>query len=90
VIEVTATPEASGWTCHVNVEDAGRTVSEHTVRATTLDLESLSPGARVEDLVRRSFEFLLERESPQTILRTFTLADISRYFPEYASVIRRK
>ena len=47
-----------------------------------------NPGSSVEDLVRRSFEFLLEREPPQSILRKFGLADIERYFPEYPRVIR--
>src|SRR5439155_312918 len=37
----------------------------------------------VEDLVRRSFVFLLEREPATSILRTFDLSVISRYFPEY-------
>lgn len=37
----------------------------------------------VEDLVRRSFEFLLEREPPESILRSFDLSVIARYFPEY-------
>lgn len=37
----------------------------------------------VEDLVRRSFEFLLEREPPESILGSFDLSVIGRYFPEY-------
>ena len=41
-----------------------------------------------EDLVRKSFEFLLERESNTMILRTFELPVISRYFPEFESVIK--
>lgn len=36
-----------------------------------------------EELIRRSFEFLLERESNTSILRSFDLSVISRYFPEY-------
>jgi hypothetical protein len=43
----------------------------------------------VEDLVRRSFEFLLEREPPQSILRRFDLAVIQRYFPEYDRQFQR-
>lgn len=43
----------------------------------------------VQELVRRSFDFLLEREPPESILRTFDLAVIERYFPEYDSAIRR-
>lgn len=40
-----------------------------------------------EELVSRSFDFLLQRESNTSILRSFDLAVISRYFPEYERVI---
>ena len=36
-----------------------------------------------EELVRRSFEFLLEREPKEAILHRFNLRDIKKYFPEY-------
>jgi hypothetical protein len=36
-----------------------------------------------EDLIRKSFQFLLERESKESILRSFNLQVIKRYFPEY-------
>ena len=42
-----------------------------------------------EQLVRKSFEFLLEREPKESILRSFNLTVISRYFPEYEREIRR-
>ena len=41
-----------------------------------------------EQLVRRSFDFLLEREPNTSILRQFELPVIARYFPEYERVIR--
>jgi hypothetical protein len=71
----------------VRIEEDGRKVSEHTVEVSALDLKRLAPGASVEDLVLRSFEFLLEREPPSSILRSFALSDIERYFPEYSKVI---
>lgn len=43
----------------------------------------LSGGATTEMLVKKSFEFLLARESNSSILRSFDLAVIARYFPEY-------
>lgn len=55
---------------------------------TVSDLNRLAPGSMVEDLVMRSFKFLLEREPPQSILRRFSLPDIERYFPEYPQAIR--
>lgn len=45
--------------------------------------------AAVEDLVSRSFAFLLDREPPSSILRKFDLATIERYFPEYGREFRR-
>ena len=71
----------------MRIEEDRRKVSEHTVEVAALDLKRLAPGASVEDLVLRSFEFLLEREPPSSILRTFALSDIERYFPEYPKVI---
>lgn len=41
-----------------------------------------------EVLVEKSFEFLLERESNTSILRSFDLPIIGQYFPEYERVIK--
>lgn len=43
-----------------------------------------------EALVRESFVFLLEREPPSSILKTFDLSVIARYFPEYPDEMRRR
>jgi len=43
-----------------------------------------------EELVRASFEFLLEREPASSILRKFSLDIISRYFPDYPAEIRTR
>jgi hypothetical protein len=40
-----------------------------------------------EELVRASFEFLLEREPATSILREFSLDVISQYFPGYPAQI---
>lgn len=43
-----------------------------------------------EELIKESFRFLLERESGTSILRSFELSVIGRYFPEYrAEMVRR-
>ena len=42
----------------------------------------------VEYLVSRSFDFLLEREPNTSILLSFELPVIGRYFPDYERVIR--
>ena len=82
---------AEGWTCEVTLSEDGRPVSIHAVRVPRADLARLAPAAASpEDLVERSFAFLLEREPPSSILRTFDLGVISRYFPEYEADIKRR
>jgi len=87
-INVVATPNPNGWTCKVLIVEEGRTVSEHMVTVTKDDKERFAPYSTVEDLVTRSFEFLLEREPPTSILHTFALPDIERYFPDFPKRIR--
>ena len=40
-----------------------------------------------EQLIEKSFRFLLARESKESIMRRFNLRVIKRYFPEYESKI---
>lgn len=87
MVDVKASPEGSGWRCEVTVEHSGSR-TEHTVRVSAADMERWGGGRPAEDLVRRSFDFLLEREPPESILRTFDLAVIQRYFPEFDHHLR--
>jgi hypothetical protein len=88
-IEVDCRSSANGWTCDVTVADDDSR-SRHTVRVRREDLARLDPAAvDPSDLVRRSFEFLLRHEPKESILRSFDLTVIGRYFPEYESAIRR-
>ena len=41
------------------------------------------------ELITHSFEFLLKRESNQSILKKFNLEVISQYFPEYTEEIKK-
>ena len=89
--EVTCSPVGDGWSCDVAIGDGDRVVTTHRVTVAAADLARLDPGAASpEDLVRRSFDFLLERESARSILRSFALTDIGRYFPEYEAEISRR
>lgn len=69
----------------VVVEAASRTV--HQVRVDPDYAARIAPDLELSELVRRSFEFLLEREPNTSILRSFDLPVIARYFPEYERVI---
>lgn len=46
------------------------------------------PSESKEELIRRSFEFLLRREPKESILGSFHLSKIAVYFPEYEQDIR--
>jgi hypothetical protein len=70
---------------------AGGTTTTHRVTLTADYYRKLT-GGRVApgELVRKSFEFLLARESNTSILRSFELSVIGRYFPEYERTIGEK
>jgi hypothetical protein len=88
-LEVSCGVDGGGWRCRVSVgDDPAATVHEVTLDQATLD--DLGPGSSPEELVRRSFEFLLEREPRESIMRDFDLPLIGRFFPEYPVEIRRR
>jgi hypothetical protein len=89
-IDVRCTPVDDGWSCEVDVREGGD-ATRHIVSVDRADLERLAPGvASPDDLVQRSFEFLLTREPMESILREFKLPVIGRYFPEYEAEISRR
>jgi hypothetical protein len=74
----------------VRVVEAG----SESVHQITLDPKDLARLAGVtlepEELIGKSFEFLLEREPKESILSRFDLSVISRYFPEYERDIKKR
>lgn len=89
-IDVRCEPTADGWTCRVTVGE-GRSSTGHVVRVRQVDLERLAPGAtEPEGLVRAAFDFLLEHEPKESILRAFDLPVIGRYFPGWEADVRRR
>jgi hypothetical protein len=87
VVEITGGANDKGWLMHVTVSDRTRTT--HVVRISRAELDRYG-GGEVTDLVRRSFDFLLDREPNTAILREFDLGTIERYFPEYAAAMTRR
>ena len=90
MVTVRVEPAGDGWKCQVTVEQ-GRERTQHTVTVTKAEAERWGRGGEtsdVQDLVQRSFEFLLAREPAGSILKAFDLATIQRYFPEYDELIR--
>ena len=88
-IEVQKTDHGDTYELQVTVKE-GRGESRHRVTLRKADYERLSGGkVSPEALVTESFRFLLEREPKESILRSFDLTVIGRYFPEYEREIAR-
>jgi len=66
------------------------TTTHHRVHVSKADLARLAKGRTAEDLLRESFRFLLERESNTSILSSFDLPVIARYFPEFDREIEKR
>ena len=64
--------------------------TEHRVRVSDADVRRYGHGHLPEELLRASFEFLLEREPNTSILSSFDLPVIGKYFPEYEQEIERR
>ena len=71
----------------VTVTEEGSS-SQHTVSLDEAYNHRLTGGKiSEEELIKRSFSFLLGRESKESILSQFNLKVISTYFPEYEKQI---
>ena len=89
-IEVETTDLGTEYQCQVTVEERG-SATHHRVTLRKVDYERLAGSkASPEGLVAESFRFLLEREPKESILRSFDLTLIGRYFPEYERVIGKR
>mgnify|MGYP003575506399 CR=1 FL=1 len=83
-IEVTeSSPNSFSVTVH------GTQTTTHQVNVKPDYAQQLSTQCSLAELVQASFQFLLDRESNSSILRSFDLSVIERYFPEYPKVISR-
>jgi hypothetical protein len=67
------------------------TVTAHRVTLTRAYYEQLTDDAvTAEELVEKSFEYLLAREPNTSILSEFDLKSITKYFSGYEQEIKRK
>lgn len=86
-IQVQVREEGDQYTADVTVDEGGSSTS-HTVEFSKSYYQKLTSGDHPPDVfVERSFEFLLEREPKESIMGTFNLTVINRYFGEYESTI---
>ena len=83
--EITVRPTGKGR-FSVRVQDGG-SATEHDVTVSPEDIARLGAGRTPDAFVRDCFAFLLEREPKESILRSFDVSHISRYFPDFESRI---
>ena len=82
-ISVSRDDDPDGWLLTVGVSERG-SATEHRVSLSRDYHVKLTQGcATPEQLAEASFRFLLEREPKESILRSFKMPVIARYFPEY-------
>jgi hypothetical protein len=68
-----------------------KSTTQHEVHVSNDFYRSLTEGkVSYENLIKASFEFLLERESNNSILSQFDLKVISHYFPEYEKEMMKR
>jgi hypothetical protein len=77
-VEVTESDGSGSQTTHQVTMDKGYYV-DLTERGRTIP----------EGFVRKSFEFILDRESKDSILRQFDISRINDFFPEYEKEIKK-
>jgi hypothetical protein len=81
------------WRYEVEVTESDGSDSE-TTHEVTMDKDyymDLTENGRIipEGFVKKSFEFLLERESKDSILRQFNISQINDFFSEYEKEIKK-
>ena len=79
--------DKSKFTFNVEVRE-GASKTKHVVTMTKRFYVSLETEKSPETVVKKSFEFLLERESKDSILAEFDITVISKYFPEYETKLK--
>jgi hypothetical protein len=81
------------WRYEVEVTESDGSGSQ-TTHEVTMDkyyYMDLTENGRIvpEEFIKKSFEFLLERESKDSILRQFNISQINDFFPEYEKEIKK-
>ena len=89
-IDVRTVPEGEDWAFQVTVSEGGGQTSHRVTMGRNAYQQLTGEVCSPEELVRRSFEFLLEREPKESILREFEITVISRCFPDYEREISKR
>ena len=83
----------NSWRYEVEIteSDGSGSRTTHLVKLDKNYYMDLTERGRIipEEFIKKSIEFLLERESKDSILRQFDIAQINDYFPEYEREIKK-
>ena len=83
-VAVTKTEESGESLTFDVVVSEGSSESRHVVTLSRDDYRAQGDRfSTPEEFVARCFDFLLEREPKESILRRFDVRDIGRYFPDF-------
>ncbi len=85
ILEKKETP--TGWQFKVQLKERNDPLEFSVQLDNNYYLKLTGSTTTPEELVKKSFQFLLERESKHSILASFNLRDIQTYFPEYEDQI---
>jgi hypothetical protein len=83
----------NSWRYEIEITESNGSGSK-TTHQVTIDKDyymDLTERGRIipEEFIKKSFEFLLDRESKDSILQKFDVAQINDYFPEYEKEIKK-
>jgi hypothetical protein len=87
-IEVRRTGDGETLGFEVTVRE-GKSETRHQVTILAATCNRLGGGQPPERVIEAAFRFLLEREPKESILRSFDVSVISRYFPEFERELPR-
>jgi hypothetical protein len=89
-IRIDTKAQNDGWQFQVEIIE-GKSRTSHRVTMSKATYEKLTGGkVSPEICVQKSFEFLLEREPKESILRQFDITVIAHYFPDFEQQLKRK
>lgn len=93
-ITVITIPPSDDKSWRYNVEitesDGSGSKTDHQVTMDRGYYTNLTGKGRIipEEFIKKSFEFLLNRESKDSVLRQFDISQISNHFPEFEKEIK--
>ena len=77
----------TGWKFRVRVSEGGPGLEYEVDLSEEYWKKLTQENEKPQDLVKRSFKFLLVRETKEAILRSFNLNTISKYFADFEDKI---